>query len=224
MTDDIEQELLELDDLDSNAVARGPPAVRIEGGITCGTNDNCGGVAAEGTVKRPTDPTRMIRGAHHDDGLKAALIAPGQKHVTLFMGPVRGTGNYFNVRDSERPQQLRELCCLVLVGDTTTNELSIRRLRRLGEHGDSAGNAAVHQISRIDGAGRAGPDRHHDDVDRSNRFIDDEHPAKCAQHRATNSRDGADEARQDDHTNDSRPASPRALHALMICWKLRTRN
>ena len=218
MADDIEQELLELHDLDADAVARVPPSVGIEGRIACGTNDNSGRMAVQGAVKRSTHTTRVIGGAHHDDGAKLALIAPAEKHATLLVCPGRGIGNYFNVRHSERVQHLNEVCCLVLVRNASTTKFLFRGLGRLSEDGDPVRNSALDQIRRIDGACGAGPLRDHNHVSRRDRFIDHQRPANRSENRAANDRHSTCECDRDQHDREqnSNPPSPPNPHVLMI--------
>src|SRR6266850_5264847 len=101
MTDDVEQQLLELHDFCPEAVPGPPPAVRIEQRVPGGSNDHLRRMVAQGAAKHPADPARMIGAAHNDDGAELALVAPVEQDVALGFGSSGWVRDHFDVADSE---------------------------------------------------------------------------------------------------------------------------
>ena len=67
MTNDVQQEFLEFHNLNSDAAARRPPPIGIEGRVARGSNRHCQAMAAHRSTKHPAQAPRMVGIAHDDN-------------------------------------------------------------------------------------------------------------------------------------------------------------
>src|SRR5262249_61772887 len=93
MTDGVERELFELDDSGAEAVARLPPAVRIEARVPRVADGHARRAILHRPMEHAADAARMIRHAHHDDRAELPLGDPRRQHAAFVVGAADPSGN-----------------------------------------------------------------------------------------------------------------------------------
>ena len=133
----------------------------------------------------PQSP-RVVPSGYEHNGSELMLVAPRRKHLAFAFGSSIGSGDFHNVRHAERPQLANLPCARILVRKAPADELVVFSTRRIGKNCNARRDAALHEVRRFERPRAAGVKRHDDDVDRRDRFVDNERPSCRSQNRLPN--------------------------------------
>jgi hypothetical protein len=93
MQNGLEHELLELDDLGSDAIVSFPLSVRVKIRVARGSNSDTYPRAFHDSIEHSPQSSRVVPSGHEHYGSELMLVAPWRKHLAFTFGSNVGSGN-----------------------------------------------------------------------------------------------------------------------------------